>query len=113
MHIAPNLKEQCHEICDFSFFSCLSFPQATEYTIGAYGKFNAGVLDTGGNGKLPPVSLTPVANLAPISRISAVLVEKFATGVVNTVVDAGGKFDAGVVDTGGKFEAINLMTLSF
>ncbi len=42
------------------FFSwSVFFPQATEYTIGAYGKFNAGVPDTGGNGKLPPVSLTP------------------------------------------------------
>jgi hypothetical protein len=43
------------------------------------------------------VSLTPVANLPPVSTTQAKLVEKFAAGVVDT----GGKFVAGVVDTGG------------
>ncbi len=35
---------------------------------------------------LPPVSLTTVANLPPVSTTLAKLVEKFATGVVDTVV---------------------------
>jgi hypothetical protein len=45
------------------------------------------------------VSLTPVANLPPVSTTLAKLVAKFAAGVA----DIGGKFAAGVVDTGGKF----------
>jgi hypothetical protein len=44
------------------------------------------------------VSLTPVANLPPVSTRLAKLVAKFATGVV----DSGGKF-AGSVTDGGKF----------
>ncbi len=40
------------------------------------------------------MSLTPVANLPPVSTTLAKLVTKFA---------AGGKFAAGVVDTGGNF----------
>ncbi len=48
---------------------------------------------------LPPMSLTPVANLPPVSTTLAKMVAKFATSVVYT----GGKFAAGVVDTGGKF----------
>jgi hypothetical protein len=43
-----------------------------------------------------PVSLTPVANLPPVSTTLAKLVAKFAAGVVDT----GGKFAAGVIDTG-------------
>jgi hypothetical protein len=43
------------------------------------------------------VSLTPVANLPPVSATLAKLVTKFAAGVTDT----GGKFAAGVVDTGG------------
>jgi hypothetical protein len=46
---------------------------------------------------LPPVSLTPVANLPPVSTTLAKMVEKFATGVADT----GAKFATGVVDTGG------------
>jgi hypothetical protein len=46
---------------------------------------------------LPPVLLTPVANLPLVSTAQGKLVEKFATGGVDT----GGKFAAGVVDTGG------------
>ena len=51
------------------------------------GKFAAGVVDTGG--KLPPVSLIPAANLPPVtltlvSTTLAKLVEKFATGVIDT-----------------------------
>ncbi len=46
---------------------------------------------------MPPVSLTPVANLPPVSTAQGELVAKFAAGVVGT----GGKFAAGVVDTGG------------
>ncbi len=42
---------------------------------------------------LPPVSLTPVANLLPVSTTLAKMVEKFA--------DTGGKSATGVVDTGG------------
>jgi hypothetical protein len=41
--------------------------------------------------------LTPVAKLPPVSTTLAKMVEKFATGVVDT----GGKFATGVVDTGG------------
>jgi hypothetical protein len=33
---------------------------------------------------LPPVSLTPAANLPPVSAAQGELVEKFATGVVDT-----------------------------
>jgi hypothetical protein len=33
---------------------------------------------------LPPVSLTPVANLPPVSTTLAKMVEKFATGVADT-----------------------------
>jgi hypothetical protein len=44
--------------------------------------FATGVVDTGGN--LPQASLTPVANLPPVSTTLAKLVEKFATGVVDT-----------------------------
>ncbi len=33
---------------------------------------------------MPPVSLTPVANLPPVSTTLAKMVEKFATGVVDT-----------------------------
>ncbi len=46
---------------------------------------------------LPPVLLTPVVNLPPVSTALVKLVAKFAAGVVDT----GGKFAAGVVDTGG------------
>jgi hypothetical protein len=66
-------------------------------------KFSAGFVDTGGN--LPPVSLTPaansltpVANLPPVSTTLVKLVAKFAAGVVDT----GGKFATGVVDTSGQ-----------
>jgi hypothetical protein len=51
-----------------------------------------------------PVSLTPVANLPPVSTAQGKLGAKFAAGVVDT----GGKFAAGVVNTGG-----NLPTVSF
>jgi hypothetical protein len=54
------------------------------------------------------VSLSPVANLLPVSITQAKLVAKFAAGVVETsgkfaagVVYTGGKFATGVVDTGG------------
>ncbi len=56
-----------------------------------------GVNDAGG--KLTPVLLTPVINLSPVSTTLAKMVEKFASGVVDT----GGNFAAGLVDTGGKF----------
>jgi hypothetical protein len=46
---------------------------------------------------MPPVSLTPVANLPQVSTILAKLVEKFAS----SVVDTGGNFAGCVVDTGG------------
>jgi hypothetical protein len=54
---------------------------------------SAGVVDTVGNlplasltpvANLPPVSLTPVANLPPVSTTPAKMVEKFATGVLDT-----------------------------
>jgi hypothetical protein len=44
------------------------------------------------------VSLSPVANLPPVSTLLRKLVAKFAAGVIDT----GGKFAAGVVYTGGK-----------
>jgi hypothetical protein len=43
-------------------------------------------------------SLTPVANLPPVSTTLVKLVANFAAGVVDT----GGKFATGVVDTGGQ-----------
>jgi hypothetical protein len=54
------------------------------------GKFAASVVDTSGKlpltqvANLPSVSLTPVANLPPVSTTLAILVEKFAPGVVDT-----------------------------
>ncbi len=53
---------------------------------------------------MPPVSLTPVANLPPVSTTQGELEAKFAAGVV----DSGGKFAAGVVDTGGNLPAVSL-----
>ncbi len=54
------------------------------------------------------LSLTPAANLPPVSTKLAKLVAKFAADVVDTggkfascVVDTGGKFVTNVVDTGG------------
>jgi hypothetical protein len=43
---------------------------------------DTGVVDTGGN--LPPVSLTPVANLPQVLTTLAELMAKFAAGVVDT-----------------------------
>ncbi len=53
---------------------------------------------------LPPVSITPVANLPPVSTTQGELVAKFAAGVVDT----GGKFAAVVVDTGGNLPPVSL-----
>jgi hypothetical protein len=53
---------------------------------------------------LPPVSLTPVANLPQLSTTLGKLVAKFAAGVVYT----GGKFATGVVDTGGAPLLVNI-----
>jgi hypothetical protein len=50
------------------------------------------------------VSLTPVANLPPVSTTLLKLVEKFAAGAVDT----GGNFAAGVVDTSGEPLAANI-----
>ncbi len=44
------------------------------------------------------MSLTPAANLSPVSTTLVKLVAKFAG-----VLDTGGKFATGVVDTGGNF----------
>jgi hypothetical protein len=69
------------------------FPQASEYTITAISNFFE-------NSRR--YSLTPAANLPPVSTTQAELVAKFAAGVV----DNGGKFAPGVVDTGGIFTTI-------
>ncbi len=53
---------------------------------------------------MPPVSLTLVANLPPVSTTQGELVAKFAAGVVDT----GGKFAAGVVVTGGNLRPVSL-----
>ncbi len=53
---------------------------------------------------MQPLSLTPVANLPPVSTTQGKLVAKFATGVVDT----GGKFAAGVVDTCGNLPPVSL-----
>jgi hypothetical protein len=50
------------------------------------------------------VSITPVANLPPVSTTQGELVAKFAAGVVDT----GGKFAAVVVDTGGNLPPVSL-----
>ncbi len=62
---------------------------------------------------MPPVSLTPVANLPPAVKSHAELVAKFAAGEVDNggkfaagVVDNGGNFATGVIDTGGKFATV-------
>ncbi len=83
------LKEQCHKIFDFKFSTWISFLQAPDYTVRAVSNFF--------ENSLRSVSLTPVANLPPVSTKLAKLVSKFATDVVDT----GGKFATGVVDTGG------------
>ncbi len=53
---------------------------------------------------MPPVSLTPVANLPSVSTTQGELVAKFAAGVV----DSSSKFAAGVVDTGGNLPPVSL-----
>jgi hypothetical protein len=84
------------------------FPQAHEYTIRAFSNFFENSRRYSQLKVLPLVSLTPVANLPPVSTTLAKLVPKFAAGDVDTggnfaagVVDTGGKFATGVVDTGG------------
>jgi hypothetical protein len=67
----------------------LTLPLPCHFTILKKKLFN--LLDTN-----TPVSLTPVANLPPVSTTLGKLVAKFAAGVVDT----GGNFAAGVVDTG-------------
>ncbi len=62
------------------------------------GKFATRVVDT--SGKLPLASLTPVANLPPVSTTLVKLVAKFAIGAFDT----GGNCAAGVVDTGGDID---------
>ncbi len=62
--------------------------------------FATGVVDTGGK-----LSLTPVANLPPVSTTQGELLAKFSAGVVDT----GGKFAAAVVDTGGKLPLVLLI----
>jgi hypothetical protein len=66
------------------------FATAVVYTGG---RFAAGVVDTSGNlppaaltrvANLPPVLLIPGANLPLVSTTLAKLMEKFATGVVDT-----------------------------
>ncbi len=56
---------------------------------------------------LPPVSLIQVANLPQVATKLAKLVAKFAA----SVVDTGGKFSAGVIDTGGNFAALPPVSL--
>jgi hypothetical protein len=57
--------------------------------------FATGVIDTGGN----------LANLPQVSTTPAVLVAKFAAGVI----DIGGKFSTGVVDNGGEPSLANIL----
>jgi hypothetical protein len=85
------------------------FPVFATSVNGTGGKFAAGVVDTVGN--LPPasltpaaVSLTPVANLQPVSTTQGELVAKYAAGVVDT----SGKFAAGVVNTVGNLPPVSL-----
>jgi hypothetical protein len=66
---------------------------------GEFCKFAAGVVDTGGN--LPPASLTPVANLPPVSTTLAKWCKNLPPMSLIPVADTGGNFAAGVVDTGG------------
>ncbi len=63
------------------------FPLFATGDVYTSGKFAAGVDDTGGN--MPPALLT---HLPPVSTTLAKLVEKFASGIVDTC--------GGVVDTG-------------
>jgi hypothetical protein len=66
-----------------------------QFDIVRFIKFAAGVVDTSGN--FPPVTSTLLENLPQVSKTPAVLVTKFAAGVVDTCR----KFANGVVDTGG------------
>jgi hypothetical protein len=64
--------------------------------------FVTGVIDTGG--KLPPVSLIPVANLPPVSLAPVANLPPVSTTLAKLEAgDTGGKFAAGVADTGGNF----------
>ncbi len=62
-------------------------------------------------GKLPPVSLTPVANLPPVSTTLGKLVVKFAAGVADTGPN-GLLWGWGETESWKKPEAKNLVTLS-
>jgi hypothetical protein len=63
--------------------SLILFPlYATGIVDTTGGKFTTGVVDTSGN--FPPILLTLVANLSPVSTTPAVQVAKFATSVVDT-----------------------------
>ncbi len=98
---------QCHEIFDFRFFFMNQFPPGPwVYQKGRF-KFFWKFAEIFAAQGTPPVSLTPVANLPPVSTTLAKLMAIFAAGVVDTddnfavgVVDISGKFAIGVIDTG-------------
>jgi hypothetical protein len=77
---SETLKGQCHEIFDFRFSTCISFPKPL----------------------IIPLALTPVANLPPVSTTLEKLVDKFAAGVIDT----GGKF---ATDTGGALHTVKVV----
>ncbi len=56
------LNGQCHEIFCFWFFSWISFPQASDYTIRAISNFFRKFAEMFAAQGLPLVSTTPVAN---------------------------------------------------
>jgi hypothetical protein len=66
--------------------------------IDTSGEFTANVVDTGGN--LPPVSLTPVANLQQYRRQQRY---RWQMWHWRTVFDNDGKFAACVINNGDKF----------
>ncbi len=98
-----SLKGQCHDIFDFWFFHESVSPKPLSIPLGPFRIFSKIHGDIRSS-RLPPVSTT-----------LAILVVKFATGVVDTggkfaaaVVDFGGTFVTGVVDTGGALWLANI-----
>jgi hypothetical protein len=80
------------------------FPLFATGVIDSGGIF-AGVVDT--VGKLPPVSLTPAANLLLVSLTLVATLQPVSTTLAKLVA----KFAAGVVDTGGKFVVYKVVHL--
>jgi hypothetical protein len=95
------LKGQCHEIFCFWFFSCISFPQAPEYTIRAVLHFFENLRRYL---QLKVDHRYQQHRWQICHRCQRHPRQNFATSFTS-VVDTDGKFVTGVNDTGSKFAA--------